>query len=407
MDLAEKNSHLKLKIFLFSLVLPVGAYVLVGDMRLTAYRVLLLVVVGPCFFNIFCNKNSKILKADLCVFAYSLWLFLSLIVNHNFILSLESGGILVVESFGAYLFARNVVKNIDDYEVFVGFIVNIFLFISVLAVFESLTEINIFRPDSIHSNRRFGFIRAIGPFQHAILLGVFCSSIISLSWFYYPKIKVVNIGSIFKTIVIVIGSASSISSGAVFASAIQFILIFWNYIFCNYKFKWRLLFILFWAIYAFIDLLSNRSPLIVILHRLTFSAHTAYTRVIIWKNGIDYNVINHPFFGIGFNEWTRPSWLSASIDNFWLATMIRHGLPPFVFLIFGILSLLYKISKKCNEDNDLKMLYLGWSFSILSLVFAGSTVHFWNQIYVWFFFLLGAGGWMAVESKTKESIERN
>ena len=69
---------------------------------------------------------------------------------------------------------------------------------------------------------------------------------------------------------------------------------------------------------------------------LTFNSGTAYWRLHIWNFG-SAEVWRNPLFGIGLNDWARPSWMwTASVDNFWLLTAMRYGIPAFLLLVAGI-----------------------------------------------------------------------
>ena len=48
-------------------------------------------------------------------------------------------------------------------------------------------------------------------------------------------------------------------------------------------------------------------------------------------------VLRHPLFGIGLSaDWGAPWWRPASVDNYWLVTAMRYGLPALVFMWLGI-----------------------------------------------------------------------
>ena len=42
-----------------------------------------------------------------------------------------------------------------------------------------------------------------------------------------------------------------------------------------------------------------------------------------------------------------------------------------------------------------KEIAIGWTISFLAIAIAGGTVHYWNSLYAYFFFLIGMGGWLA------------
>lgn len=49
------------------------------------------------------------------------------------------------------------------------------------------------------------------------------------------------------------------------------------------------------------------------------------------------DVMGSPFFGINPETWTRPDWMIASVDNYWLLVMLRSGIPSLLFIFLCIL----------------------------------------------------------------------
>jgi hypothetical protein len=325
-------------------------------------------------------------------------MILSLSIHHGFSQGLQSGGILIIESLGSYLFARAFIRDEASFYNFTKFCIFIVFILSLVTVPESLFGKNIIRPHVGHIDPRFGFDRAFGPFDHPILYGCFCASLLALSWFY----KVRN--RLLRTSWVVIATFVSVSSGALAAAMVQFILIIWDKITVGMRSRWRFFSFLLTIGYVIIDLLSNRTPIKVFLSYLTFSPTTAYNRLIIWEWGTKENVAKHPWFGIGFEVWTRPSWMhSTSMDNFWLVNMVRYGLPSFIFLSLAVLFLLFAIGKNSIKNTTEIDMRTGFIFSLIGLIIAGCTVHFWNSNYVWFFFLLGSGACLAQSPANKNN----
>ena len=297
---------------------------------------------------------------------------------------------------GAYLIGRSLIISEETFQKFTQALIFIIIGLLIFTIPETLTGHNYLRPYAWHSDQRLGLYRAVGPFEHAILYGVFCASAFSLSFFLTKNDPVQKSWRLLKTCCIGLATFLSVSSGPLIALLTQFSLIVWVKVTKGRSGSWELLGFLITILYFTIDLLSDRSPIRAIITKITFSSHTAYTRLTIWEWGFRENVLEHPWFGIGFSEWVRPEWLSSSVDNFWLVTMMRYGLPAFFFLAFGIVSLLVSASKNSTLANSATNPSLnGWRISLLGLIVAASTVHFWNSLFVWFFFLLGSGAYMA------------
>ena len=139
--------------------------------------------------------------------------------------------------------------------------------------------------------------------------------------------------------------------------------------------NWKLLGFLGLIGYGTIDLLSNRSPAAVLASYATFDAATAYNRILIWRIGIQ-TVIDFPIFGIGMNEWRRTGWTwTASVDNFWLVTAMRPGVPAFLFLVAAIVINLRRIF--ANKELPESAVQCRSAYLVMStgLFFTLSTVH--------------------------------
>ena len=61
-----------------------------------------------------------------------------------------------------------------------------------------------------------------------------------------------------------------------------------------------------------------------IVQNLMFNPQTADGRLVILEYG-SAEVARHPIFGIGLNDWARPGYKEASVDNFWLNSAMRSA----------------------------------------------------------------------------------
>lgn len=400
----EKKLPWQIKVFLFTLIVPVESSFQISALRLTPNRIFLLLLFFPCFKAVFSGHVGPRVKTDWLILLFVFWVILALISNHGLATGLESGGIFLLESLGAYLIGRSLIISEDNFRKFTRTLILIIIGLLIFTIPEALTGYNYLRPSAGHSDQRFGLYRAVGPFEHAILYGVFSASAFSLSFFHSKNDPAQKSWRLLKTGCIGLATFLSVSSGPLIALLTQFALIIWAKFTKGSSASWKLLGFFIIILYFAIDLVSDRNPIRAIITKITFSSHTAYTRLIIWEWGLRENVLEHPWLGIGFSEWVRPEWLSSSVDNFWLVTMMRYGLPAFFFLAFGIVSLIVSASNNSALPNSTANPFLnGWRISMLGLIVAASTVHFWNSLFVWFFFLLGSGAYMAQQPHNIET----
>ena len=111
--------------------------------------------------------------------------------------------------------------------------------------------------------------------------------------------------------------------------------------------------------------------------------------------------------GIGNGEWTRPWWMiSASVDAFWLLLMMRSGVPAVVLIVLAIAVLIYRVTARIKSvrDKDVRRLARGWLISATAQIMIAFTVHYWNALYAYFFYVLGLGGWLADPLKAKKTV---
>ena len=118
------------------------------------------------------------------------------------------------------------------------------------------------------------------------------------------------------------------------------------------------------------------------------------------------NVMGSPIFGIGLNDWVRPSWMhSGSFDNFWLLQAMRYGIPSFVFLALGIAASIWSITRAQGLSFGQKQCRTAYMVALTGLLFTLATVHVWGSTSVFFMFYIGAGVWIAQAGDTAAAEE--
>src|SRR5699024_297760 len=126
--------------------------------------------------------------------------------------------------------------------------------------------------------------------------------------------------------VVAMSTFFSLSSGALLAFIVQCGFIAYELVTAPNPRRWR---VFAWGCvlgYIVLDLIAAKSPFHTLVHKATFSVGSSYNRILIWRYGTD-NVVDNPIFGIGSNDWARPSWMGDSVDNFWLLFAMQYGLP--------------------------------------------------------------------------------
>jgi hypothetical protein len=386
-----------LLVFVVMLFLPLK--VDVAGLTLTPVRLFLLASFLPLALRLLRGAAGPISAGDLFFGLHAFWIGVAILANHG-TERLAFAGISIVEAFGGYLVGRVLVRNVTDYRTFFRYFLTGLALIAPFVLMENLTGRLYFsklleplagtlpKSQAAAADMRMGFYRAQGIVDHAILWGVFCSLAIANAYFLYRSDRA---RSLLLTGFATAMTFTSLSSGPLLAAVLQLGMIGWGFVTRN---AWWLLVGLAVFAYVAVDLLSNRTPVQVMITYLTFNPASGYWRLHIWNYG-SAEVLRHPLFGIGLGDWTRPSWLAGdSVDNFWLLTAMRYGLPGVLLLVGGIVANLARILRQELPD-DLRTVRTGYAVALIGTLLALMTVHIWGTTMTLVLFYLGAGCWLA------------
>lgn len=386
--------------FLVLAIIPV--YFSFGTVRMSPYRMMLLAAFFPLVGAWLSGKAGRILPADWLLLAFSFWTIIATFGNHG-TTQIQFSGIFFIETFGAYLLGRVLIRGLEDFIVFAKTLFWILLLFIPFGWAEAVQRESVyisffeFMGDTIPPagiDIRWGLNRAQVAFEHPILYGMFAASTFSIL-FYTPRPDRVAIAGLRRAWATLGAAFFSLSSGAFSPIGVQALLMLYNRILRNVPKRWLYLAIVGAIGYVVLDLLSNRTPFEVIASRLAFSGSTYYWRVLIYQYGIA-NVWADPLFGSGLLWWARPSWMSTgTVDNFWLVIAMRYGVPGFlIFATFYALTVWGLIRAKLPVQILSSQRY-GAVFTLIAMAVGISTVWLWNSVYVYFLFLIGSSSWLA------------
>lgn len=410
-----KPTSIFIPLFLISLAIPM--FFFVGPLRLSPYRLFLLLGLVPAVIIWLTNKRYKKLPSDFLILFYPIWTTLSLTVLYGTDRSIEAGGMIAIETIGAYFIARVLICTPERFNQLCKWLIFIILFLTPFALFETVTgrvlPIEIFRTIGrtygiAITDQRWGLDRVQGPFEHPILFGVFCSMGISLA-FYYRY----NVQSAFQRYIrafaVFVTAALSLSSGPLTGMSGQLLLIGYDMVTRHIVKRWQYMLAGIAALWVTIDLLSTRSPPQVFITYFAFSPHSAYNRVFIWRYGTQ-SIVNHPLFGIGYEEYERPWFVySSSADMFWIVPSLQYGMPAGFALIIAFAYNAIRTSRAKIVDKNVLIQRRAMMFCLVGIFLSGWTVHYWNATYAMVVFMFGACAWfftnqdIAVEKTADET----
>ncbi|WP_331375990.1 O-antigen ligase domain-containing protein [Sinorhizobium chiapasense] len=395
----EKISLNRWPVILFVVAIAVPWIFPIGPLRMSSYRIVLLFSVVPCIFHWLRGYSGQIRVVDILIILFAFWRGLSLVVLHG-AEAIQSTGVSLLETLGAYFLARCCVRNADDFQAFVKVLFVLVAALLPLALLETVTgwkaTLRIFGvllptyPEEPMG--RAGFWRAQGPFEHPILFGVVCNAGFALVFlvlgFGRPLLE-----KCCKAGAIAFAAALSLSAGPILGVALQCLLIAWKRLAdaIGLQLVW-LMTIIFSAMALAFSWITGR-PLVELIGRFTFDPMSYWSRNLIWEYGWS-SVSNHSLFGTGLGRWDRPHWMAASIDNFWLCTAVTHGLPALVLIVGSVAVCLVAVGLKRGLDERHRACRSAYLISIVSCSAVGQTVHLWDGPFALFLFLLGSGIWL-------------
>ena len=393
-------------LFLICLALPILFQL--GTLRLSPYRVVLIVMLLPCLWGWFTGAAGRLRFPDLLVLGLAVWSATSFLVVHGPSQGIESAGIVLIETLAPYMLARCYIRSRQDFYAMVRVLAVIVFALAPFAIIETFTAWNgpirisesIFQtyPD-VGKPARWGLDRVQGPFEHPILFGVFAGSALALAVYTLGFFRIPVAAGLAVT------AALSLSSGPLTALVVQSGMILWDRVFHRMTRHWVLLVVLAVTIYVAVDLISNRTPAEVFISYAAFNPETAYNRLLIWDWGW-VNIWQNPWFGLGNNDWQRLWFMTASVDMFWIQRTMVHGLPVGLMNQLLFVTMLIGLVKCRSDDPQVLRCRTGIAICLVGFYLSGMTVHFWNATFVLYMFFIGSAVWVTACSNRSEVAVR-
>ncbi len=401
---------LPVSVLILSMLTPTELSLFIGGLRLPPNRVILLILLPIAVFKLMSSRNIKPHLFDFVFLAFGV-LTIATYWGHSGHDGLVYGGSLALECLGGYFIARAYVRSPEMMRQTLRVMMLAVCIAAGIALPEFLLGQN-FTHDILHAltgyhhptavEQRLGLTRAYGTFDHPIHYGTFCASMFALLWFAERSIATRR-----KRAALIVGATLfGLSSAPLLSIALQGAMLFWEKVTRPIKTRLSLTLAVLTGLYIGVDLVSARGPLAIIATRFTLDSWTGYYRLFIWEHGMN-NVWKHPWIGLGLADWERPWWMVAdTVDAYWLVLTMRQGIPSFLLLVFGIALLIRAATVNRNRHGDPLAIDLlrGWTLSLVALCLIGATVHYWNVLQTYMFFLIGLGGVLA--DPVRQSVSR-
>lgn len=391
-------------ILLLAMFLPPEARITIADQTLYSYRIAYLLMM-PWALSGILRGQLKFYWPDGLVLLGSGWMVVSFVVNSGVAAGLASGVGAALDVILPYLVVRMSVRNLRDFRRLLVLLAPVVFVISIVMIMESVTHTRYIRDAGqaifgqlgaaefgsghgarIASDIRFGLLRAMGPFSHPILAGLFLASLLPL--FYYLKIRGWPLAVGYFS-----GAVSVLTASSAAVLAIGFFVLTAAYEFVRRRvsfltwghFTGTLTGVLLFAHFA------TQNGIISVLVRYTLNPHSGYYRLLIWEYG-SASVARNPLFGIGYRTIDSLWWMGDSIDAYWLALAIRYGLPTPIMIFLAMILILVALSRTAKRaTGGDKTAIIGTVVTLVILGVCGFTVSYFGGIVMWFYAILAIG----------------
>jgi O-antigen ligase len=232
---------------------------------------------------------------------------------------------------------------------------------------------------------RKGLLRAQSTQDHPILLGCMCCFGILLS---------VSVQTGLSRAVTIAGSMaglfSALSSAPIGGTFLGLGLLAYRRLTPNFRYRWLLLELLLSLGLGAAHVISS-DPFGFIFQHFTLDPQTGWYRLLIWQVA-GALVLQHPWFGIGLDDWQRASWMPSTVDSVWLRSAMEFGIVGSVLVAVVVIGACSRsIYPRRRIALSVEEQRLGLCLGIIAFlyVYLGFTVHFWGSTWILLGFFAG------------------
>jgi hypothetical protein len=390
-----------------TIALPYTVAVYLGDLKLTPIKILIVSLLVPACVKLITassQRQRRLLASDAFALGVFLIMFLGPVIisgARDFVSAFSQA----LEFYGMYLIARAYLFELSSIENLIRGLQIATVVVVFFAVLDILTQRYIAqelanalfplpassRPlDTSESGLHrvvlgMSSLRAASTFDHPILLGTFCVSVIPL----YLFIPMSETRRWFLVGTCVLGCLTALSSAPLLALCMTFGVYAYDRFMRSYQWRWKVL-ISTIALGVTAFSLASDNPLSWLFRNLTLDPQTAYFRLMIWDAGLTV-ISQNPWLGIGFNP-SGNRILDASTDSLLLARAINFGIPLISLLYLSALAAMVPArAERAVRKSDplLDVLCKSFSVTLSTILFISMTVTFWNA--TWLFFAMCIG----------------
>lgn len=385
-------------------MLPPEVRITIADQTLFACRLVGFVLLPWAIYGLYRFPiRLRIWGAAIAITVF--WMVFAFMAFYGPWVGFMRGVPLAIDVAIPYIIGRTSIRSLTDLRKFLLFVTPALALVGLVILIESASSQPLARPaaeavfgplpryadgeavglrGSIEYERRLGLIRAAGPFNHPILAGLFMLSFLPLF------LQSGNRG--WPVIVGIIASFTgvlSLSSAALLVLLIGLPMVIADRIQRRTTFlSWRIM-ISFLMIVLLAMHFGTANGLVNVIGKFTLDPQTARFRELIWEYGTR-SVVNHPWIGIGFQGYERPSWMISSVDNHWLAIAIRFGIIPSFFTFSAVILIIMALGRNAGSVPEVdRRFFVGIAIAVFSVTLMGFSVGFFGGFQTWYYAMLG------------------
>lgn len=383
-----------LLLLILVILVPIELSLQAGGLFITSSKMFLIVW---AFILLPKTAQLEMKLYDWFFIAHVLWSAMCFLMVYGIGGGVERSGTYILEFLIVYLTARVYLREVTQFRAVILALCIMAGIAAILAFPEAISHQRyihtFFRQLTgvyyrIDYDARMGIMRAASLFEHPILFGIFCSSLVSLAWFTGTvKQRMIRIP------VLGFGTFLSASSAPLLIFMLQIWLIILERVTRNMRSRVKVISSVVGVLSAILQFGTGRG-IVGVIAMITLSSGTTYIRRTQWQHGID-DVMRHPLFGFEPSTWTRPGWLAPSVDNYWLLMMMRSGIPSILFLAFAIFFIWRSLAKRTETDPLFRGLRIGWGLMMIAMLLGGATVAYFGKLQPLFAFYIGFGAALA------------
>jgi hypothetical protein len=191
----------------------------------------------------------------------------------------------------------------------------------------------------------------------------------------------------------------SLSSAPFLAAGLQVMMIAWDRIFAFLRARWVILVVLGTSLLAALQAFTPDGLVAFVFDNFLLMPQTGYGRlgILYWGS---LSVIEHPFFGVGQGDWVRAYDMGhPTVDNFWLLTAMKYGLPALLLLWFSVAVNTLGILAQTRLDPEEQRQRRGYLITLAGLVMILATVAIWGPVSTFVLTYFGAGVWFYTQGE--------